>query len=229
MATLPRAVIFDLGGVLLRTEDPSHRQRLEADLGLAPGQAEALVLNSPMGRRAQLGQITAQELWQWVGRRLGLDPGQLAAFRDAFWAGDRLDQELVALIRELRPHYQTALLSNAFDDLRQVLTEALGIVDAFDVVVISAEEGIMKPDPAIYRRVLERLGRDPAECVFVDDFPENVEAARRLGIAAIHYVPGLDVSQALAELGIRVPSTPSSGTGAARSESTRARGANASA
>ncbi len=225
MATVPRAVIFDLGGVLLRTEDPAPRRRLEAQLGLSPGQAEALVFHSPMGRQAQMGRITAQELWQWVGHRLGLTPPQLAAFRAAFWAGDRLDRELVALIRRLRPRYQTALLSNAFDDLRPMLTETLAIADAFDTVVISAEEGAMKPDPAIYRRVLERLGRKPDECVFVDDFLENVEGARRLGLAAIHYVPGLDVSQALAELGIRVSPPPASGAGNA---SSRARGANAS-
>lgn len=228
MATVPRAVIFDLGGVLLRTEDPTPRRRLEAQLGLSPGQAEALVFHSPMGRQAQMGRITAQELWQWVGHRLGLTPPQLAAFRAAFWAGDRLDRELVALIRRLRPRYQTALLSNAFDDLRPVLTETLGIADAFDAVVISAEEGTMKPDPAIYRKVLERLGRKPAECIFVDDFPENVAGARRLGLTAIHYVPGLDVSQALAERGIRVSSPSDSGAETARKASSRARGANTS-
>ncbi len=205
MAAPIRAVVFDLGGVILRTEDPAPRARLEARLGLAPGQAEYLVFNSPMGRRAQRGEITTEELWQWVGQELGLDPAGLAAFRQAFWAGDRVDAELVDLIRRLRGRYQTALLSNAFDDLRRVLHRELGIADAFDVVVISAEEGIMKPDPAVYRRVLDRLGREAEECVFVDDFPHNVEAARALGFHAIHYTPGLDLSAALAELGVTLP------------------------
>ncbi|MFZ1772004.1 MAG: hypothetical protein WAU00_22525, partial [Caldilinea sp.] len=61
-----KAVIFDVGGVLVRTEDPAPRRRLEEQLGLQPGEAEYLVYNSEMGQQAQRGELAAAELWGWL-------------------------------------------------------------------------------------------------------------------------------------------------------------------
>ena len=199
---LIKAVIFDMGGVLVRTVDPTPRAAAEARLGLAPGQAEWLVMNSPAGREAQHGAITTVELWAWVQQELGLDAAALADFRHAFWAGDQLDAALVDLIRSLRPRYQTALLSNFMDELRELVTVRYPMADAFDLIVGSCYEGIMKPEAAIFERILTRLGRQPGEAVFIDDFAHNVEGARAVGMHAIHYTAGMDVAAALRELGV---------------------------
>jgi putative hydrolase of the HAD superfamily len=200
MSSAIRAVLFDVGGVLVRTHDHSGRRAWEERLGLAAGEAEAIVLNSEMGRRAQHGQITTAALWEWVRERLGLGD-ELDAFRRDFWRGDAVDDELVALIGRLRPRYQLAIISNASDSLLPVL-EAYGLLPAFDVIVGSAAEGVMKPHPDIYRRALARLGRAPEEAVFIDDAPANVEGARAVGMAAIHFTPALDLEAELAELGV---------------------------
>ncbi len=201
-----RAVIFDVGGVLLRTEDRAPRQQWEAKLGLPPGGAEALVFNSPMGQKAQRGEITEPELWQWLGSHLDLSVAETAAFRTGFWAGDRLDLSLVALIRQLKVRYQTAVISNYASNLRLELTDPFGIADAFDEIIISCEEKIMKPDPEIFHRALRRLGRAPAEAVFIDDFPHNIEAAKNVGLATVHYRAGMDLPHALAQLGVSLDS-----------------------
>jgi len=200
-----KAVIFDVGGVLVRTEDRSSRRSWEQRLGLAEGESEEIVFNSEMGTRAQRGEIDDEALWKWVGEKLGLSPDQLRDFRRGFWAGDRLDTDLVALIRSLRPSYQTAIISNATLGLRRTLAKQFGIADAFDVIVCSAEERVMKPDPAIYQCALERLGRQSAECVFIDDFAHNIAAARAVGMHAIHFRPGVDVAAELETLGVRLP------------------------
>lgn len=197
-----KAVIFDVGGVLVRTEDPAPRRALEVELGLQPGEAEFLVYNSEMGQRAQRGEITAQQLWRWVQERLHLDDARVAAFRRQFWGGDRLNTSLLALVRSLRPSYQTAIISNAMDDLLPTLTEVYPMADAFDLIVGSAYEGVMKPAPEIFLRTLERLGRRPAEAIFIDDFMHNVEGAQAVGMVAIHYTPDLDVAAALAAHGV---------------------------
>lgn len=198
------ALIFDVGGVLVRTEDRSRRAELERSLGLRPGQTDEIVFNSPMGQAAQRGDIRSAALWEWVGTELRLDAAGLAHFRQEFWGGDRVNTELIALIRRLRPRYQTAIISNFMDDLRRSLGEEYPIRDAFDLVVISAEEKVMKPSPIIFQRTLERLGRRPGESVFVDDFAHNVEAALALGMHAIHYTPATDMAAALAALGVDV-------------------------
>ncbi|MBK8906039.1 MAG: HAD family phosphatase [Anaerolineaceae bacterium] len=197
-----QAVIFDVGGVLLCTEVRQPRQQWEAKLGLPPGGAEALVFNSAMGQKAQCGEISEPELWQWIGTHLGLTAEETAAFRTGFWAGDRLDRSLVALIRQLKERYQTAVISNYASNLRLELTDPFGIADAFDEIIISCEEKIMKPDPEIFHRALHRLGRAPAEAVFIDDFQHNIDAAAAIGLATIHYRAGMDLPRALQQVGV---------------------------
>jgi glucose-1-phosphatase len=197
-----QAVIFDVGGVLLRTEDRSYRRRWEEKLGLADWAADEIVFNSESGTQAQTGLITEEAHWQWVGEHLGLSPTDLAQFRRDFWAGDRLDEALVAYIGRLRARYQTAIISNAMDGLRYVLTETYPIAGRFDLIVISAEEKVMKPDAAIYELTLARLGRQPAEAVFIDDFQHNVAAARGVGMSAVHFTPDTDLPAELEKLGI---------------------------
>ncbi len=199
-----KAVIFDFGGVLLRTEDHTGRRRWEQKLGLAEGEAEHIVFNGEMGRKAQHGAITVEELWAWVGDYLDLSAAELAAFRRDFWSGDVLDEALVNLIRKLRPSHQTALISNAYNDLRTVLTREFGIADAFDLIVVSAEEGIMKPDPRIFEITWQRLGRQPEETVFIDDFSHNVAGARAVGMHAIHFTPDTDLRTELTALGLQL-------------------------
>ena len=197
-----KAVIFDVGGVLIRTEDPEPRRQLEARLGLNPGDAEMLVFNSPQGRDAQLGAAGSEDLWQSVAAELDLSPLELTLFQRDFFGGDRLDEELIDFIRRLRGPYQTAIISNYMDELNHNLSHVYPCADAFDLVVGSAYEGIMKPDPAIYLRTLGRLGRAPAEAVFIDDFAHNVAGAQAVGMYAVHFRPGLDLPAELASLGV---------------------------
>jgi putative hydrolase of the HAD superfamily len=194
---MTKGVIFDVGGVLLRTQDQSDRRKWETRMGLNPGELAHLVFDSQLGRQAQLGQASLEEVWAWVGTHLGLSPDELATLKRDFWAGDQLDEELCDYIRGLRPRYLTGMLSNNWAPDGLAMAENLGIADCFDVFVTSAEIGVMKPDPHIYQVALHRLGLSPPEAIFVDDFVENIEAARRLGMGAVHF---LDTGQVRDEL-----------------------------
>ena len=181
------AVIFDLGGVLVRTQEHKPRQRLASRLGMSNSALNDLIFESDSAQMATRGLITTKDHWESIRASLGLSGDEFYLVKKDFWSGDVLDLFLVDYIRSLRPQYKTALLSNAWDNLRQVLQDHLRIQDAFDEIVISAEVGVAKPDSRIYQITLERLGVDPPEAIFVDDFLENVEAARQLGIHAIHF------------------------------------------
>lgn len=200
-----QAVIFDLGGVLLRTRDRAPRERLAARLKITYEQLVDLVFDSESAWQACLGKITSQAHWQAVQAALQLAPEEFPQARAEFWGGDFLDGELVDYLRALRRRRRTALLSNAWDDLRAAIENEWKIADAFDEMVISAEVGMAKPDPRIYRLALERLGVAPAEAVFVDDFPRNVEAARALGMQAILF---LSAEQAKEEVDRLLDSKP---------------------
>lgn len=195
-----KAVIFDLGGVIVRTEHYAPRQALANDLGLNLDALEELVFTGESGDHAQLGQITAEEHFENIRRQLGLPPARMQSFQDSFWAGDVLDWDLVNYIRSLHPRYRTALLSNAFSTLRSLITDVWKFADAFDAMVISAEVGLMKPDERIYRLALERLEVLPGEAVFVDDIGRNIDGARRAGLNAIRFKERQQVYRELDEL-----------------------------
>lgn len=180
-----QAVIFDMGGVLLRSESESGRRKWEQRLGLAEGELAEIVFNSPVSQKASVGLATDEDVWAHVAGRFALDGESLRQLRRDFWSGDRADTELADFLRSLRPRYRTAVLSNAWPGARKALTERWGLGNAVDVMIISAEEGVAKPDPAIYHIALRRLGVRPEEAVFVDDMAANVEAARALGIHGV--------------------------------------------
>ena len=107
------------------------------------------------------------------------------------------------LVRRLRARYKLSVLSNADVSLRGRL-ERDGIHTLFDDVVVSAEVGMAKPEPAIFRLAADRLGLAPRECVFVDDWDDNVTAAREVGmLGVLHRVDkGDDLRAQLSALGV---------------------------
>ncbi|HSB88645.1 MAG TPA: HAD family phosphatase [Anaerolineales bacterium] len=179
-----QAVCWDMGGVLLRTFDWRKRRMWERRLHLPPGSLEREVFDGPASRLAMLGRATSADVWQEVARSHALSDDEARTLRADFFAGDRLDDELLAYIASLRPAIRTALISNAWPDVRLALGEA-GTNAFFDEIVISAEVGAAKPDPSIYQIALDRL-RLPAEAAaFVDDMPRNLEAARAIGMHVV--------------------------------------------
>jgi epoxide hydrolase-like predicted phosphatase len=181
-----KAVIWDIGGVIMRTEDPAPRGELAAALGVTRAFLNELVFGGEQGTRAQRGEISQQEMWEYVRSELRLASGTYPDLRERFFGGDVLDTELVDFIRSIQPNYQIGIISNAWSQIADSLKE-WGIQDAFDMVVGSGDVGIMKPDPRIYQIALERLNVAAEEAVFVDDFIENVHGAQAQGMHAIHF------------------------------------------
>jgi len=182
-----RVVMFDLGGVLLRTEDPRPRVELGRRYGISREELEKMVFGSEISLKVELGQAGPEEVWLHAQNKLRIANDDLAAFQNAFWAGDRLDEDLLAFVKSLRGKYRTVLLSNAWMDMRKNIARRFGSLDAFEMQVFSAEVGLRKPDPRIFQHVLDLLGADPEEIVFVDDFSENILAARKLGFRTIQF------------------------------------------
>ena len=179
------AVFWDLGGVLVRTEDRTQRERWEQRLGMEPRQLDRFIFAGEMGHRAALGEVSAEEVWEWARQELGLSQEDGQQLTRDFWQGDDLDLELVAYIRGLRAQFHTGLISNAWLELREQLVSHWRIDDAFDDLVISAEVGLAKPDSAIYNLALDRLAVAAEQAVFIDDFETNITAATEIGMHAV--------------------------------------------
>ena len=184
---LTRAILFDFGGVLWHNMDRQACAHWARELGMESTSLEERVFKSPALTRATLGEISSAEMWREIGAALGLDETQSRQLGENFFQGGQLNEELLTFARQMRPHYQLGILSNAWDNARADFTERLGLGEIFELLVISAEEGLAKPDPRIYQIAVERLGLRPPEVVFLDDRVENVAAAHQLGMRAVHY------------------------------------------
>jgi putative hydrolase of the HAD superfamily len=183
----PSTLIFDWGGVLMRTMDDDGRRAWEARLGLPAGGASQVVFGSTAWRDAQLGRCTAEQCWSVIGDSLELTPVALTQFRRDFWAGDQLNQPLIERIREWKAAgNRVALLSNYPAALDRLLCEH-GLRGLFEPAVISAHKGVMKPASRIFWRTLNGMRISPADALLVDDAEENVAGARNVGLHAIQF------------------------------------------
>ena len=191
-----KAIFFDFGGVIARTEFQAPRQHLAERLGMEYEDLVRIVFESETARQATVGKIDEEVHWAATLKALKLPADGREALTSEFFGGDVIDRELIAYLRGLRLQYKVGLISNAWSGLRNYITSQ-GFADAFDAMVISAEVGLKKPDAPIYHLALEKLGVAPAEAVFLDDFIENVEGARAVGMQAIHFQ---QPEKALAEL-----------------------------
>ena len=200
-----QAVIWDYGGVLVQMVDEAPRRALARRLKIDLKTLYRLVFDSDSARRGAQGEIAIEQHWQAIGRVLKVGPAELPQVIEDFWAADGLDEALLDYIRSLRPGYRQAVLSNAWSDLRLLLRERWQILDVFDEVIVSAEVGMLKPDPRIYGLALARLGLQPSEVVFLDDRPENVNGALSAGMHAIQYQNLAQARQALLQLGVEPP------------------------
>lgn len=192
-----RAIIVDIGGVLLlRDAMPAH-SAWEDRLGIGRGGFARGLFAPELAAQATVGAVSAARVWEEMAARLSLTEAEVQALRRDFFAGERLNEPFIAFLQGLRPAYRTAALSNAWSGTRAAMRAHYGMDRMVDLMIFSDEEGMAKPDARIYHLAADRLGVRPDEALFVDDVPRNVETARAVGMLAVQF---RDTPQAVAEI-----------------------------
>ena len=194
-----KAVFFDFGGVIMRTEYQSPRQGLAERFNMDYEEIDRLVFNSESARRASVGEITEEQHWLGIMKRFKLPASEVRAFSNSFFGGDVIDRPLVEFIRSLKGRFHTGLISNAWNGMRDFLTRER-IIDAFDTVIISAEVRVMKPDAKIFELALTQAGVRANESLFVDDLAVNIEACEKAGMKGILFRDPQEVLKELNQL-----------------------------
>jgi epoxide hydrolase-like predicted phosphatase len=170
-----KAVIFDFFDVIHR--DPFHHWLRQNGLKRDGKPQES-------SRQLDMGRISDDEFYRQLGELNGQSADDV---RKVFDDISFIDKDMVLLIAHLTKKYKTALLSNSSIDYLSRIIARHELESLFDAMTISAEVGIIKPDPRIFEHVLDKLGVRAEEAVFIDDNPRNAEAASRLGIKGIVY------------------------------------------
>jgi putative hydrolase of the HAD superfamily len=157
-------------------------------------------------REYELGKIPSEvfvrNFLANLGGRYTIDPALVLELPVRAWSVP--DPEMLALVRRLRKHYRTALLSNNIHEVVEKIREKVDLDGLFDVVVFSNEAGVRKPDPAIFALCLKKLGVAPEEAVFIDNHENLCEGAEAAGIRAILFTGKEKLLQDLTALNVIV-------------------------
>jgi 2-haloacid dehalogenase len=191
-------VVFDIGNVLLRW-DPRNLYR-----SVFPDEAaRERFMSGPLAPSFIIETDVTPDFAAAVAARVRAFPEfaeQLKLF-DTRWMetiGGRIEEN-VAILRRLKASgARVHALSNFAHEKFALAAAAYPFLGSFDVAVISGREGVAKPERRIFEILLARVGLPAGELLFVDDSLKNVEAARALGIEAIHYRPDVDLAREFA-------------------------------
>jgi len=206
-----RAVILDYDLVLCRSPQPEHVDRMATAFGVDHHTFWRLYEQN----RAPLdkGEITPAAYWKSVARDAGkkVDAFTIERLEDLdIDSWDTIEEPLLEWLQTLKTNgYKTALLSNSHPRLVAHLRRNRPWLRLFDVCVFSSEVRLIKPDPAIFRHTLEKLGLDASAVLFIDDRMSNVTVAQSLGIESVRFSTVVQLNKQLKDAGfahlIRTP------------------------
>jgi epoxide hydrolase-like predicted phosphatase len=191
-----RALVCDFGGVLT-TPLADAFAAVQEESGI-PAEALGAAMAAAGERRGanplhelERGELTEPEFMRLLSGEMTAALGRevhMHDFSERWFARLQPNEEMLAYVRELRGRgLRAALLTNNVREWEPRWRPMLPVDELFELVVDSAFVGLRKPEPAIYRLTLERLGLPAQACVFVDDIEVNVDAAREAGMHAVHF------------------------------------------
>ena len=199
-----RAIVFDIGRVLIRIDVQRAMIGLAAGLSLSPEETWGAIENDPRWADWQEGRMTPRDWHLHLSRRLG----STLSFEQFTEVWNRVldpqPMQEVSLFEKLSKTYRLALLSNT-DPIHVAHMEAsYDFFRFFPVRIYSCTVGASKPSPIVYLEALRSSKVQSSDAVYIDDISAYVEAARSLGMAGIHYQSREGLLEGLRELGVKV-------------------------
>jgi putative hydrolase of the HAD superfamily len=194
------ALILDYGEVLVRPQSAVAIERMAHLANLDPAEFRRRYWQHR--REYDSGTLSGPDYWRTVNDTLPLE--SIAAVEHAdyeSWIDYREEVWTIAAAFRARGG-RTAILSNGVPEVMVRVTRERDLARTFDVVIVSYEVGVTKPDARIYELCLSRLGVEAAAALFVDDRPENIDGAARVGMQTLHFTGDASVDALRSTLGL---------------------------
>lgn len=201
--TMIRSIIFDFGNVICTFDNGFFLRKLLQSTDKKIPELNEIIYRSGLAQRYETGLISSDEFFNEVvgkGNLVISKADFIKAYTDIFSP----IETTVNLIVKVSTTYTIALLSNTSEWDFEYRIKSMKIFPLFHAMSLSFLVGAMKPDRRIFLDMLIKLNSKPEECVYIDDIPQYVEVARKIGMHAIHYVGYDNLVNSLAELSISV-------------------------
>jgi epoxide hydrolase-like predicted phosphatase len=183
-----QAVIFDIGGVLVDADLESYASLAAPVFGSTVENVRAAVQTNILG--LETGKIDTAKFWEQVGTQLDKSQKGFKArpsdtnsiWRQAIVQRFKINQKLLDLCWSIQSRgIVVGALSNTIRDHAEYLASK-GVYQPFKPLLLSCEVGLRKPDPAIYKLCLQKVGKSAKDCLFVDDSQTNIDGAKKAGM-----------------------------------------------
>jgi epoxide hydrolase-like predicted phosphatase len=192
-----KTIVFDLGNVLLSFDFQIAANQLSVHAQSDPDEIVYLINQSELLHQFERGELSAKQFYDQVGQACGYKK-DLKQFRLDFSNIFEEIQPMVDYFKQLKLNgYQVALFSNTNEMAKDFIQNKFSFFNNFDAVFLSYKHGLMKPTPALYKRVESALGKSGKDLFFIDDRPENIDTAFKLGWSGIiHTAPNKTINAA---------------------------------
>jgi glucose-1-phosphatase len=200
-----RAIIFDIGRVLVRVDVARAMQGLASGSALSPSELWTAIEKDPRWPDWQEGRISPHDWYLHLNKRLA---GNLTFEQFTEVWNRALDPTPIhedAFFEKLSKRYRLALLSNTDPIHVRHMEATYSFFSFFPTRIYSCSVGASKPNPLIYREALRALKVQAQEAVYIDDIGAYVEAAKRLGMAGIQFQSTAQLTSDLKSLGVDLP------------------------
>ena len=197
-----KSVIFDWGGVLIDDPAPGLMQYCAKTLKVS--KKDYIKAHSKFEADFQKGLIREDIFWEQICSELNVPrPKNPSLWAEAFEAAYVPKNNMFSMAARLQENgYRTAVLSNTEVPAMQHFHKQR--YDMFDVPVFSCLEGVKKPDREIYEMTLKKLGCGPEQAIFIDDKPEYITGAKKVGINTVLFQNIDQVKDELSRLGVKI-------------------------
>lgn len=196
-----RSLFWDVGGVLL-SNAWDHEERGQAVERFHLEKTDFEARHKEIVASFEAGQITLE---QYLDRVVFYQPRQFTKddFKSFMFSQSRAKAEAVELARSLAGRYLMGTINNESRELNEYRIQQFGLAQIFDLFVSSCYVGLRKPDERIYRLALDLIHKAPDECCFIDDRPENIAGATKVGMRTILMRDTVQLKKDLQSLGVQ--------------------------
>ncbi len=192
-----KALIFDWGGVLVRRPTPKIIAQTAAYFNVSEAAiTQQFILHKS---KFQTGALSEHQFWEHLCQGIRCPPPQQPLWKQFLRQAYQENQELFSCIQEWKTQdYKIGFLSNTEPPSVELFYEQSYTV--FDAIMFSCEQGLRKPHPELYQRILKKLSVQPQQAVFVDDLRENIKGAQKVGMKAVPFTTNENLKRKLQQI-----------------------------
>lgn len=199
-----KTICFDLDGVYFLNGKSNFVKAL-VELGVSEDEAKRVFLKSDeMNNQYKIGKMTDEQFWSWALNEWNLQM-TTQDIMDLLIKGYETNDFVVDYVKKVKnAGYKTAICSSNFPARINGLQKRFGFLDDFDVIALSYEVGVNKPDKKLYEALITKSGVEPSEIVYSDDYEPAINTAKELGISTFLYTDFDAFDKHLADLGVKL-------------------------